>query len=196
MERNISYFNAPVAPYTSQDGRKIMASMVPVGVLTVERLHMFITRSEELQRLTMMVRSAKDMSLAKKTMLPYVTPYGTFTKRSRDGLAVLSGYMPVDIDHLESEERARQLRDMMADNAFLGVALAFVSPSGKGVKLFIRYDPESVEQGKDTIERKFKWVSIYIKSIYNIDVDVTGKDVCRACFISYDPEAKYNEPKR
>ena len=116
--------------------------------------------------------------------------------------------MPVDIDHLESEEEAKQIRDLMVKDEFLGVALAYVSPSGKGVKLFInikteqtgiyeRIDgkplsPEEIDKITGWIQEKFHSVEYYIKHVYNIEIDKSGKDVCRACFICHDSEAKIN----
>ena len=42
------------------------------------------------------------------------------------------------------------------------------------------------------IQEKFHSVEYYIKHVYNIEIDKSGKDVCRACFICHDPEAKIN----
>ncbi|EJX09852.1 protein containing VirE [gut metagenome] len=34
----------------------------------------------------------------------------------------------------------------------------------------------------------------YLEARYERQVDASGKDLVRACFLSYDPEAKYRLP--
>ena len=207
MKTAISYFNSPIAAYV-ENGTQYSAQMRPSAKFDLKFIHNLITSNKALADRTERVRSAEDMKKAKSRLLPFVTPYGKFEYRASRYLVGLSGYMPVDIDHLESEEEAKQIRDTMAKDEFLGVALAYVSPSGKGVKLFInikteqtgiyeRIDgkplsPEEIDKITGWIQEKFHSVEYYIKHVYNIEIDKSGKDVCRACFICHDPEAKIN----
>lgn len=207
MNNHISYFTSPIATY-EENGVTHYAQMKPCSDVSLERLHEIITSNPRLEKLTEQVRSADDMKTAKSRLLPFVTPYGRFCFRNAKHLTGLSGYMPVDIDKLEDSKQARELRDRLAADAFLGVALAYVSPSEKGVKLLVRIRTddigqaspgpgqplaqEAIEDIKNMILDKFHSVQFYIKSVYNIDIDQSGKDVCRACYVCHDPEARIN----
>lgn len=64
----------------------------------------------------------------------------------------------------------------------------FISPSGNGLKIVFKID---LTLG--THEEYFSALSQYFKTEINIDVDLSGKDISRACFICYDPEVFFSE---
>lgn len=66
--------------------------------------------------------------------------------------------------------------------------LFITSPSGKGLKWIIRIDISEISHAE-----YFKAVANYLSFTYNIKVDQSGKDVSRACFLSYDPTAFINK---
>ena len=59
--------------------------------------------------------------------------------------------------------------------------LMFVSPSGDGIKWIIPIDITIATQSTF-----FKAVANYIKKTYGLEVDQSGKDVSRACFLPHD----------
>ena len=128
--------------------------------------------------------------LLKQQTLPYVTPCGIFTRRRSDCLEELSGLVVVDIDHLESTEEAEILRQELFDDPYLCPALAFISPSGLGVKAFIPHASE--QNATDGI----RWAMNYVHCMYDSNhqqsgkgVDTSGKDLVRSCFLCHDPGA-------
>ncbi len=66
----------------------------------------------------------------------------------------------------------------------------FLSPSGNGLKLLFKIDPE-------LHLASFKGIEKYLKETYDLSADPSGKDVSRACFISYDPDLhKYESAEK
>ena len=65
--------------------------------------------------------------------------------------------------------------------------LLFVSPSGDGIKWVI-----PIDISKATHQDYFRAIASYIKQAYGLDIDQSGKDVSRACFIAHDAEAFIN----
>jgi hypothetical protein len=60
-------------------------------------------------------------------------------------------------------------------------------PSGDGLKWIVEID---LKQGSH--QENFLAISNYIKQTYNIEVDKSGKDISRACFLPYDKEVFIN----
>ena len=148
----MSLFMPPISPIKDKTtGRTVKsATLTPLRTINLEEIYKLITSNEKLTALTLEVRNAalqgdEDTSrLLKQQTLPYVTPCGIFTRRRSDCLEELSGLVVVDIDHLESTEEAEILRQELFDDPYLCPALAFISPSGLGVKAFIphaRWNP-------------------------------------------------------
>jgi len=67
--------------------------------------------------------------------------------------------------------------------------MLFVSPSGDGLKWIIPIDITEA-----THQNFFQAIANYIREVYQLEVDKSGKDVSRACFLPHDPEA-YINPK-
>jgi hypothetical protein len=92
--------------------------------------------------------------------------------------------MIVDIDKI-SEKRLKSLRNELMSN--IHVFAFFISPSF-GLKVLIAVDSDYTKHNTDT----FYHVEKLFKDMYNIDIDKSGKNVSRLCFVSYDPELFYN----
>lgn len=88
----------------------------------------------------------------------------------------------VDIDHLASLEEAEQLRNHLFEDPYLGTRLAFVSPGGLGVKLFI--------PGDETVRWAMSYIQLLYADTFKGEVDTCGKDIARCCFLSHDSNAK------
>ena len=64
----------------------------------------------------------------------------------------------------------------------------FISPSGNGIKVFVRVSNQ-VEQHKDA----FNTLKSYYDKAVGVESDKTIKDLCRLCYVSSDPELYLNE---
>jgi hypothetical protein len=114
---------------------------------------------------------------AKKT-LPAITFSGTFNgPHKKDNLKTYSKLIVIDIDHIVNDISSIK-RTLMDDEHVIS---AWVSPSGKGLKalLAIRSVPTDHKIAFDQILE-------YFKAKHQLDIDKTGSDLCRLCYISYD----------
>ena len=194
----MSLFLPPISPVKdSATGRTVQPpTLTPYKEITLQEVYKLITSSERLKTLTETVRRAaengdeKAYRMLKQQTLPYVTPCGIFTRRRSDCLEELSGLVVVDIDHLESTEEAEILRQELFDDPYLCPALAFISPSGLGVKAFIPHASE--QNATDGI----RWAMNYVHCMYDSNhrqpgkgVDTSGKDLVRSCFLCHDEGA-------
>lgn len=197
----------------STTGRIIQPpTLTPYKEITLQEVYKLITSSERLKTLTETVRRAtengdeKVYRMLKQQTLPYVTPCGVFSYRKSDSLTGPSGLIVVDIDHLDSRQEAEKLKRQLFDDLLLRPVLAFTSPSGHGVKAFIPYDLARIPDTKQNTSENIHWAMNYVQAIYDFHsshpdredkktnhsgkgVDRSGKDLVRACFLSYDEEA-------
>jgi len=115
-----------------------------------------------------------------KKKLPAVTFAGVFNKRNGQGLRTPSGLGILDLDKLEDVEAVR--------NRIVGdphAAFIFASSSGKGLKVGFAVEG-------DDYTAVYKMAADYFERQYGVEVDRTGKDICRLCFVSYDPNLEWN----
>ena len=128
----------------------------------------------------------------KETQLPAVTFSGTFPKGKRKAqhLAEHSGLITIDIDGLPPE----QIPNLLAELAQMPhVVLAFVSPSGLGIKVIVRIDPIPIND----LEHKGAYQACLdffedLASEYSFEIDTSGKDCSRLCYLSHDPLAIFH----
>ena len=204
----MSLFLPPISPVKdSATGRTIQPP-----TLTLQEVYKLITSSEHLKTLTETVRRAaengdeKIYRMLKQQTLPYVTPCGVFSYRKSDSLTGPSGLIVVDIDHLDSRGEAEKLKRQLFNDRLLRPVLAFTSPGGHGVKAFIPYDLARIPDTRQNTSENIYWAMNYVQAIYDFHsshpdgedkktnhsgkgVDRSGKDLVRACFLSYDEEA-------
>lgn len=210
----MSLFLPPISPVKdSTTGRIIQPpTLTPYKEITLQEVYKLITSSKRLKTLTETVRRAaengdeKVYRMLKQQTLPYVTPCGVFSYRKSDSLTGPSGLIVVDIDHLDSRQEAEKLKRQLFDDLLLHPVLAFTSPSGHGVKAFIPYDLARIPDTKQNTSENIHWAMNYVQAIYDFHsshpdredkktnhsgkgVDRSGKDLVRACFLSYDEEA-------
>lgn len=123
-----------------------------------------------------------------KKMLPGVTPGGVFEGgRQKKHLKELSSLKVFDFDHISSDkmdavfEKAKQVP---------GVVLVAVSPSGEGIKIFMRVNA-TLEMHDDM----FRYLAAELEKTLGIEVDKSGKDINRLCYLPspdglfYNPDA-------
>jgi hypothetical protein len=118
-----------------------------------------------------------------KDKLPVFTPTGIFNHRSMAGLENYNGLMCLDIDHIENPE---QLKEQCKKLNY--VFSAFVTPSGKGLKVLIKTNatPENYREIELKVATAFQHDTGAIR-------DNHCKDIARIQFVSYDPQIYINE---
>ncbi|WP_109832777.1 VapE domain-containing protein [Reichenbachiella versicolor] len=156
-----------------------------------------IIQSTELEKKTNKIRQAieknngkkGDQITALKKKLPMVSFAGKFAKRKSITLIEYSSMLVIDIDDLESIEEAELLKEDVKNMNH--VALSFVSPSGLGLKVVhvVKYD-ESIDPFQfhklafETVSRRYRRSGI--------NIDESGKDITRSCFLGYDSNLYLN----
>lgn len=120
----------------------------------------------------------------------YITPGGIFRTRKETDLIQASGYIVIDFDHVS--DPLRLVIKLAGDDNFETV-LAFRSPSGDGVKWIVSLPDATKPDGTPfTFGEYFTILSNYSRKHYGVQADPSGKDISRACFLPYDPEAFLN----
>ncbi|QHS63266.1 BT4734/BF3469 family protein [Chitinophaga agri] len=126
-------------------------------------------------------------NIHKKT-LPSVTFCATFQdKRKREFLKEYNNIIVIDIDKLNEEEFLRAKNVLYSDKY---VFTYWESPSQKGLKGLIALSYTfNIENSKvDEIHRSsFQKISTYFFDTYQIQLDESGSDTTRLCFLSFDP---------
>lgn len=132
----------------------------------------------------------KARSKYKADNLDYITPGGIFRSRKESDILKPSGYMVIDFDHIPDPQGL--VRKLATDEHFETV-LAFRSPSGDGVKWIVALPNITKPDGTAyTYGEFFTMLSNYSRLYYGVEADPSGKDICRACFLPYDPDAFLN----
>ena len=128
----------------------------------------------------------KEAAERAKKSLPAFTPSATFNGgRKMEFLTNYNGLMVLDIDKLE-KEKLQQCKTKIRMDDF--VFASFVSPSGNGLKIFVKVSSDK-EQHKET----FLELQRYFEDLLSVEIDKSGKDITRLCFFSSDPELYLNE---
>ena len=134
---------------------------------------------------------AKERSRFKAENFDYVTPGGLFRSRKESDLIQASGYMVIDFDHIDDPSG---LVLLLANEENFETVLAFRSPSGDGVKWFVNLPVGQTKPDGTpfTYGEFFTILSNYVRHAYGYEADPSGKDICRACFLPFDPDAFLN----
>ena len=119
-----------------------------------------------------------------KKSLPGVTLSGKFSQRASDKLVQHSGLFCGDLDSLGEE--LETVREKLKASPHL-YAL-FVSPCGNGLKTIFRVPADASQHAGS-----FRAVEAHVKQLTGVQIDESGKDVSRLCFMSYDSEIYVNE---
>jgi hypothetical protein len=164
----------------------------PDGVTTLDTVIGRI-RSDTFKEQVLAIREQTSKKAADffKKDLDYVTFSGTFSPtRLAANLKNHSGFIVVDFDHIAD---VAMLRIHFQADPY--VAACFVSPSGKGLKCVVKCKVDAQNH-----KAVFADLAAYFNNVYRLSkeeqVDVSGSDPSRACFLSWDPDAWLNpEPK-
>ena len=171
-----SFFKAPVT------------NARPFKDITIRDAYNYITgnfakkRTEELRSIAK--TDPKRAKWFKAVRFDYCCFSGTFRSRSNSALIEHSGYLCIDFDHVSNLE---ELFRALLDDEYFDTQLLFRSPSGDGLKWVIPINVAEMPHGD-----YFRAVESYIRATYSINIDASGKDISRACFLPYDPFAFIN----
>ena len=164
-----------------------IATTTPYAAITPLQLYTVLTGGRHRAR-TEALRAAPVGSPQRaelKKGLDYVTPAGTFTRRANNALDTASGLLVLDFDHLPDVGAARAA--LLADTQLAGeLVLLFTSPSGDGLKALVTADPAAAHL--DTFRAYAAYLGAHYAAL-GLVPDEAGKDVARACFVPYAPDA-------
>lgn len=139
--------------------------------------------NNDLKSYTYYLRTLPDEQYkSQKTHLPAVTFSGRFKdgERSINSLELYAGIVVIDIDKIDPSV-IPSLKAALCKDGY--TRACFVSPSGKGLKVVTTVNTDAADH-----RSAFLHLEDYYLKTYGIKVDKSGKDVCRLCFLSYDPE--------
>ena len=168
--------------------RKPIQNTAPLRAVGIVDIYRYIV-GHYAEPQTTALRALTDNEEAKRykaTHFDFCTFSGLFRKRNEEELVMHSGLMCIDFDHVKDLD---ELKRRLLGNEYFDTELMFVSPSGDGLKWIIAVELQGWEHS-----RFFKAVVNCLESCGFPDVDKSGSDVARSCFLPHDPHA-YINPK-
>lgn len=184
--------------YRNKAGKAVPQNK-PLETQTIEWVGEYI-KSERAREATQLLRNLKAQETSeaeqkerelKVLSFMYATFSGVFSYRKTDGLLMRSPFICLDFDDLASLDEAKSLREQLSADSHIETELCFVSPRGRGVKWVVTLPERTLGM---TFKEQFDFMRDLVGFNYGIEVDKTGSDVSRACFLPYDPEC-YINPK-
>lgn len=139
-------------------------------------LHKFA--NEDKHNIGTMLHLSNEEYKKAKNNLPIICFGGKFKTRASKQLIESSGLLTLDFDNIPLQEVRTSLK------AFPSTYAVFNSPSGKGIKALIK-----IPKVKNDFE--YKQYYSQLERLFPL-VDISGKDISRACFICYDPNMYVN----
>ncbi|WP_272022525.1 BT4734/BF3469 family protein [Olleya namhaensis] len=120
-----------------------------------------------------------------KIKLPVVTFCGTFKNgRKLENLESYNNLMIIDIDHIDIEKLDQAKKLLTKDKYIYAV---WLSPSNEGLKALVKIDSSPSEH-----KQIFNSLKVYFQKTYDIELDNSGSDVTRLCFVSWDENLYVN----
>lgn len=124
-----------------------------------------------------------------KKRLPAVTFSATFnTNRTRENVKNYNSLIVIDIDKLEEDQIVKCYDILLKDEYVFSF---WRSPSNNGFKGLVQLEfvdiPDQIDL--DTKHKgAFKKLSTYFQNNYELELDKSGSDISRLCFLSYDTQ--------
>lgn len=175
----------PKAPLFSYF-QKPVTNIKPIREVSLVEVYTMV-KGNEFASCTSTLRNIQEVKEARKYKafnFDYVTFSGSFSQRNDKHLRKHSGLLTIDFDHIEDLSRLKQ---QLLKDQYFETELLFVSPSGDGLKWVIPLELTQVKH-----QDYFKAVANYIQHTYQLEVDQSGKDISRACFLPHDPDIFIN----
>ena len=179
--------------YRNNRGEAVLQTR-PKNVTDILSVYKYITsgaakNAQDTLRDMRTTASKEECSDFKKLNFQFATFRGIFSSRKASALTMLSPYIVIDIDGLPSNEEAQSLVKQLSRDVYVETALAFVSPSGLGVKWVVEI-PEWL-QG-ESYKEQYLGLCRHVVLQYGYEPDWGCSDVCRACFLGYDDKCFIN----
>ncbi len=130
--------------------------------------------------------SKEEYKKQKKNVLKSFTTSGTFKTRKVGEEDLYNGFIILDVDGLEDLQTTKKLKKQISKLKF--VYSIFISPSNVGLKVIVK--TENTDPTKHLLY--FEALKRIFEIKFPVDIDRSGKDTCRLCFVSYDPELYLN----
>lgn len=171
--------------------RRPIRNIEPIRAVTIVDMYRYVASTYAKSR-TEILRSFQPMSPEAKKYkannFDFCTFSGVFHRRNSSEFIAHSGLMCIDFDHVTD---IPQFRERLLHHDYFDTELMFISPSGNGIKWIIKVDIRNWSHSR------------YYHSVVNClsatglsDIDMSGSDVCRSCYLPYDPNVfinpKYN----
>ncbi|MDR1288397.1 MAG: hypothetical protein LBK08_12375 [Treponema sp.] len=122
-----------------------------------------------------------------KIRLPSVTFSGLFSVNRRiETIQKYTGICVIDIDHV-SEEKSKEIYKNFCSDPY--TFAYWRSPSGKGIKGLVKFDYGiGLDISNIYLYHNYAFYKLhdYMKERYDIEIDKSGSDITRLCFISSD----------
>jgi hypothetical protein len=124
------------------------------------------------------IRSTSDKSVRNelKKQLGVILWSGKFSERKSSALVEYSNLICLDFDNITD---VRSFKTSLILNPYIHAC--FLSPSGDGLKAIIKVSSKNHLCHFKALTKEYS------------GVDVSGKDISRSCFVSYDPDIYVNE---
>lgn len=120
-----------------------------------------------------------------KVKLPIVTFCGTFKNgRKLENLDVYNNIMILDIDHINISN-IEETKDKLTNDKY--IYSVWLSPSNEGLKALVKINSNPEEH-----KSSFNSLKEYFKTKYDIELDNSGSDITRLCFVSWDENLYLN----
>lgn len=168
--------------------RKPIGNLNPLKTTNLVEVYKLI-KSDKYKQATIELRALSDVKearLFKARSFDYVTFSGTFSSRHDSNLITSSGLLTIDLDHLTN---LSGIINLLLNDPKIETELLFTSPSGNGLKWII-----PIYYNDLTHDEYFEAVKNYLDDAYNLEIDASGKNFSRACFLPHDPNI-YINPK-
>lgn len=150
-----------------------------------------ILNSEKLIELSKGVREAVGESQKQlKSMLPAITPYGTFTKRGNDFLCHYNqNLIALDFDNLESIE-IEEIKTICRNSE--NVLLCALSPRNEGIKILAFINHDFTPENHATCIKQNLSKILSILGLNKFTPDESQSTLSQAFFLCHDPGMYFN----
>lgn len=114
-----------------------------------------------------------------KKQLPAFTASGHFEGgRTLEHLVEYTQYLVLDFDKLKLAQLEKLKSESRKDRFSMA---GFTSPSGNGYKIIVRVDSDAEHHTE-----AFQQVRTWFSENHRLEIDRSGKDITRLCFLSHD----------
>lgn len=185
--------------YINKYGNAVMAT-TPIANTTLDKVYEFISNEQYAGKATQELREvAEHDANSRFKMLNFY--FATFScsasYRKADCVTSFTPYIIIDVDEddlmkayagFSTEDAIADFRSKLIADRNLATPLVFVSPNGNGLKAVIYVLDDTGLSHRE----KFDAIATYILQRYKVAIDKSGSDICRACFLPFDPDCYFD----